>query len=185
MVGCRAVSAGVDTITLLPVFRPPARANTSTTAEKSRWPSRWPTTRTTAQQVYERRQDLTLLAGAAANGALGRDESPPFLARSATRRTALAYGASDDLIVRNMEGRAMVRSHLDIEKELSARGVDVPKYPPVPTFFEAMANATAESDFLAACERWEADIRRLFGQLLLDRHRETHDRRSSPDRGAA
>lgn len=61
----------------------------------------------------------------------------------------------------------MARSHLDLERALAVSGVDVPKYPPCPTFFEAMTSASAEADFLAACERWEAEIERLFRQLLI------------------
>jgi len=61
----------------------------------------------------------------------------------------------------------MARCHLDLKRALAAWGIDVPKYPPCPTFFEAMSSASAEAEFLAACERWEAEIERLFRQLLV------------------
>ena len=61
----------------------------------------------------------------------------------------------------------MARSHLDLGRALVAWGVDVPQFPSCPTFFEAMTSASAEADFLTACELWEAEIKRLFRQLLI------------------
>ena len=72
-------------------------------------------------------------------------------------------------------GPLMARSHLDLERALAAWGVDVPKYPACPTFFEAMAGASVEADFLSACERWESEIKRLFRQLLIHGRREGED----------
>ena len=61
----------------------------------------------------------------------------------------------------------MARNHLDIERALTAWGVKVPSYPACPTFLEAMLSGTAEAEFLAACERWEDEVKRLFRQLLI------------------
>lgn len=63
----------------------------------------------------------------------------------------------------------MSRSHLDLARALAAWGIAVPSYPPCPTFFDAMTSASAEADFLAACERWESEIKGLLRQLLVHR----------------